>query len=59
MICNEATSTRRQVFRARKPSSLYNESLRLLARRGQPVPGSHIERNWTQGYVEGDAVEAA
>ena len=47
------------LFRARKPRLLHDESLRLLARRGQPVPGSHIERDWTQGYVKSDAVEAA
>ncbi|WP_029525494.1 tryptophan 2,3-dioxygenase [Polaromonas glacialis] len=39
--------------------SLYDEALRLLARRGLPVPASHTDRDWTQGYVENDAVEAA
>jgi tryptophan 2,3-dioxygenase len=39
--------------------SLYDEALRLLARRGLPVPASHLERDWTQPYVENDAVEQA
>lgn len=39
--------------------SLYDEALRLLARRGLPVPASHLERDWTQPYEHSDAVEAA
>ncbi|HTR84161.1 MAG TPA: tryptophan 2,3-dioxygenase [Reyranella sp.] len=39
--------------------SLYDEALRLLARRGLPVPKSHTERDWTQPYVESDEVEQA
>jgi len=39
--------------------SLYDESLRLLARRGLPVPASHLERDWTQPYEASDAVEQA
>jgi len=39
--------------------SLYDESLRLLARRGLPVPASHVERDWTRPYEPSDAVEAA
>ena len=39
--------------------SLYDESLRLLARRGLPVPSSHTERDWTQAYVSNDEVEQA
>ena len=39
--------------------SLYDESLRLLARRGIPVPVSHLERDWTQPYAESDAVREA
>jgi tryptophan 2,3-dioxygenase len=39
--------------------SLYDESLRLLARRGLPVPASHVERDWTQPYPASDAVETA
>ena len=39
--------------------SLYDEALRLMARRGIAVPASHTERDWTQPYVENDAVEQA
>ncbi len=39
--------------------SLYDEALRLLARRGLAVPASHVERDWTQPYVADDGVEAA
>ncbi|WP_374674793.1 tryptophan 2,3-dioxygenase [Ideonella sp.] len=39
--------------------SLYDESLRLLARRGIAVPASHLERDWTQPYPASDAVEQA
>ena len=28
--------------------SLYDEALRLLARRGLPMPQSHTERDWTK-----------
>jgi tryptophan 2,3-dioxygenase len=39
--------------------SLYDQSLRLLARRGLPLPSSHIERDWTQPYIANAEVEAA
>ncbi|HEY8050114.1 MAG TPA: tryptophan 2,3-dioxygenase [Ramlibacter sp.] len=39
--------------------SLYDESLRLLAARGLPVPESHTQRDWTQPYVESAQVEQA
>ncbi|TNF58509.1 MAG: tryptophan 2,3-dioxygenase [Burkholderiales bacterium] len=39
--------------------SLYDECLRLLARRGLPVPASHLERDWTRPYESSDAVEQA
>jgi tryptophan 2,3-dioxygenase len=39
--------------------SLYDESLRLLARRGLAVPDSHLHRDWTQPYVENDGVTQA
>jgi tryptophan 2,3-dioxygenase len=44
------------VYRA---PSLYDESLRLLARRGLPVPASHVQRDWTQAYKASDEVVAA
>ena len=39
--------------------SLYDESLKLLARRGLAVPDSHTQRDWTQPYQANDAVEQA
>ena len=39
--------------------SLYDESLRLLARRGLPVPASHVQRDWREPYPASDAVEQA
>lgn len=48
-----------QVQAAYEAPSLYDEALRLLARRGLAVPASHTQRDWTQGYIESDAVEQA
>ena len=39
--------------------SLYDESVKLLARRGLAVPESHTQRDWTQPYQASDAVEQA
>ena len=39
--------------------SLYDEALRLLARRGLPVPEDHTHRDWTQPYAASEAVQAA
>jgi tryptophan 2,3-dioxygenase len=47
------------VDKAFRAPSLYDESLRLLARRGLHVPQSHTERDWTQPYEENAEVEAA
>ena len=48
-----------QVQTAYAAPSLYDEALRLLARRGLQVPASHTERDWTQPYAASEAVEAA
>src|SRR2546423_6716929 len=48
-----------RVEAAHQAPSLYDESLRLLARRGFPVPATHVERDWTQPYVASDEVEQA
>ena len=48
-----------KVEAAWRAPSLYDESLRLLARRGIVVPASHLERDWTQPYVSDAAVEQA
>jgi len=48
-----------RVRAAYEAPSLYDEALRLLARRGVPVPASHVERDWTRPYEASHAVEAA
>jgi tryptophan 2,3-dioxygenase len=39
--------------------SLYDEALKLLARRGLALPASHLQRDWTQPYAASEAVEQA
>jgi len=39
--------------------SLYDEALRLLARRGIAIPAANLERDWTKAHEASDAVEAA
>lgn len=39
--------------------SLYDETLRLLARRGLPLPPETLERDWSKPYVPHPAVEGA
>jgi tryptophan 2,3-dioxygenase len=39
--------------------SLYDEALRLLARRGLPVPAGYLQRDWTQAHAASAEVEAA
>lgn len=48
-----------EVESAWRSPSLYDEALRLMARRGVAVPASHLERDWTQPYEVSDAVEQA
>ncbi|RMF08584.1 MAG: tryptophan 2,3-dioxygenase [Alphaproteobacteria bacterium] len=39
--------------------SFYDETLRLLWKRGFDIPASHRDRDWAAPYVPNDAVEAA
>ena len=48
-----------RVEAAWRAPSLYDESLRLLSRRGIPVPAANLERDWTQAHSVSDAVEQA
>ena len=48
-----------EVEAAWRAPSLYDEVLRLLARRGLAVPASHLQRDWTLPYAASDEVEAA
>jgi tryptophan 2,3-dioxygenase len=47
------------VEKAYRSPSLYDEALRLLARRGLAVPASHTDRDWSLPYAEDAGVEAA
>ena len=48
-----------QVEAAYRSPSLYDEALRLLARRGIGVPTTHLERDWSQAYLADAGVQAA
>ena len=48
-----------QVQAAFVAPSLYDEALRLLARRGISIPTSHKERDWSMPYTASTEVEAA
>jgi tryptophan 2,3-dioxygenase len=48
-----------QVEAAWRAPSLYDEALRLLAKRGLDVPANHLERDWTLPYQASESVEAA
>ena len=48
-----------QVDEAWRAPSLYDESLRLLARRGLAIPAAFVERDWTMPYQADAAVEGA
>jgi tryptophan 2,3-dioxygenase len=48
-----------QVEAAYCSPSLYDEALRLLARRGISVPATHLERDWSLPYPADGGVEAA
>ena len=48
-----------KVEAAWRAPSLYDQALRLLARRGLEVPTSHTERDWTLPYAVSEAVERA
>ena len=48
-----------EVQAAHDAPSLYDEALRLLARRGLAIPAAHLDRDWTQPHQASDAVEQA
>jgi len=48
-----------QVDAAYRAPSLYDEALRLLARRGLALPATHTQRDWTQPYAASAEVEQA
>jgi tryptophan 2,3-dioxygenase len=48
-----------QVEEAYRAPSLYDEAIRLLARRGIEVPAAALARDWTQAYAADEGVKAA
>ena len=48
-----------EVVQALEAPSLYDETLRLLKRRGLEVPASKLERDWSKPYEASEAVEDA
>ena len=50
------TEIHARVERALHEPSLYDEALRLLAKRGIPVPSDRLERDWSQPASESDGV---
>jgi len=48
-----------EVEAAWRAPSLYDEALRLLARRGLDVPADHVERDWSKPYESSEGVEQA
>jgi tryptophan 2,3-dioxygenase len=49
----------RELLRTMAEPSLYDAALRLLWRRGLPVPQGCVERDWSEPYEERDAVVEA
>jgi len=48
-----------QVEEAYRAPSLYDEAIKLMARRGVSVPASALERDWTLPYTADEGVKAA
>ena len=48
-----------QVQAALHAPSLYDEAIRLLARRGLPLPASEVERDWSMPRAPSESVEQA
>jgi len=55
----EGSAGRAALEAALAAPSLYDEALRLLARRGFAIPADHLERDWTQPYAASPEVETA
>ncbi len=55
---SHASARLARVDAAYRTPSLYDQALRLLARRGLPVPASHTARDWTLPYTPSAEVEA-
>lgn len=58
-IHNDDDGNRERLEQALAAPSLYDELLRLLARRGFAIPADRLERDFSQPYEPSDAVEDA
>jgi tryptophan 2,3-dioxygenase len=56
---HEGLAVHPQMVEELNTPSLYDESLRLLARRGFAIPADRLDRDWSQPYESTPAVEAA
>lgn len=59
VIHNDDKEIADRLQKALDAPSLYDEALMLLARRGLPIPQSHLDRDWSLPYIESEAVEMA
>ena len=58
LVHSEDSDIHARLMAALRAPSLYDEVLKLLARRGFDVPASHLERDWSRPYEASEAVEA-
>lgn len=59
LIHNDDETKRARLEAALQAPSLYDEMLRLLARRGFEIPSDRLKRDFTQAYEPHDAIEDA
>ncbi|MBO9602836.1 MAG: tryptophan 2,3-dioxygenase [Novosphingobium sp.] len=59
IVHSQEPETYAHLMAALAEPSLYDEVLRLLARKGFTIPADHLERDWTQPYEPSDTVEDA
>ncbi len=59
LVHSDDEKTHARLTAVLRAPSLYDEVLKLLARRGFAIPESHLERDWSQPYEPSDAVESA
>jgi tryptophan 2,3-dioxygenase len=58
IVHSEDTETYNHLMAALGTPSLYDEVLQLLARKGFPVPASHLDRDWTKPYEASPEIES-
>ena len=58
-VHREAPAIYQQLKETLEKPSVYDETLRMLARRGFEIPSTHVERDWSDPYEPHPEVEAA